>query len=93
MQIDWTLILTGVGSVITIIGFVYTMLRNFKADINGHIDRLQSDIKSCTNRLDGHAQRIDQLYHNSNAKHDAQLARIDKLYEMFCELLKDKKSH
>ena len=59
---DWTVILTGVGTVITIIAFLYTLLRNFKADINGHIDRLQGEVKSCVGRLDGHAARIDTLY-------------------------------
>jgi len=43
------------ASVITIIGFVYGILRNFKNDINGNIN-------SIGRRLDGHAQRIDQLY-------------------------------
>lgn len=63
MAIDWTVILTGVGTAITIIGFSYTILRNFKSDINAHIDRLEGNVKSLTNRLDGHAARIDQSYH------------------------------
>lgn len=61
-NMDWTVILTGVGTAITVIGFLYTVLRNLKTDINSHIDRLQGDVKSCVNRLDGHAARIDQLY-------------------------------
>jgi len=62
MNIDWTVILTGVGTAITIIAFLYTLLRNFKSDINSHIDRLEGDVKSLSTRLDGHATRIDQLY-------------------------------
>lgn len=40
-NIDTTVILTGIGTVITIVGFVYTILRYFKTDINNHIDKLE----------------------------------------------------
>ncbi len=39
--IDLTTISTVIGTGIAVIGFVYAFLRNFKTDINSHIDRLE----------------------------------------------------
>ena len=41
-MIDYVLATLGfIASVITIIGFVYAFLRNFKIDINKHIDEIK----------------------------------------------------
>ena len=45
------------ASAITIIGFVYGILRNFKNDINGNID-------SIGRRLDGHAKNRSTIHYN-----------------------------
>ena len=42
---DLVIILTSIATTITIIGFVYGFLRNFKIDINAHIDRLEKRIE------------------------------------------------
>lgn len=51
-MLDYILATLGfIGSVITILGFVYSFLRNFKQDINSHIDRLDK-------RMDDQDERI-----------------------------------
>lgn len=66
---DLALILTVIGTGIATVGLIYGFLRNFKIDINNHIDRLEKRMESSEKRMesserrmDGHAQRIDQLY-------------------------------
>jgi hypothetical protein len=39
------------GTAATIIGFVYAFLRNFKADINAHIDRLDKKTDMLKERI------------------------------------------
>lgn len=53
---DYTVILSFLATTITIIGFVYGFLRNFKEDINGHIDRLEK-------RMDQFERRMDLFEH------------------------------
>lgn len=59
---DWPIFFTILAAMFTIIGFVYQFLRNFKNDINSHIDKVKGDVEGINRRLDGHAMRIDQLY-------------------------------
>lgn len=47
---DWSAIITG----ITVIGFVYGFLRNFKSDINDRIQKME-------NRMDNLDERMFQL--------------------------------
>lgn len=44
-------ILGFVVSVLTILGFVYGFLRNFKTDINSHIDRLEKRMDILDERM------------------------------------------
>ncbi len=75
---DLAIILTLLGTTITIIGFVYSFLRNFKFDIQGQILRLDNDIKSLRDHLKSHALEANQ--------------RTDRLYQMFIDLLKSQKN-
>lgn len=59
---DWPIFFTVLGSAFAVIGCVYQFLRNFKSDINTHIDRLDANLEKTNNRLDRHAAHIDQLY-------------------------------
>jgi hypothetical protein len=67
----WTIIGTTVGT----IGIIYTFLRNFKTDINKHIDAV-------TTRLDTHITETKQ----DNAKRDNIImqtnARMDGVYNL-----------
>lgn len=54
MNCDWTMIvgiLTVLGTGIAIIGFVYQFLRNFKNDINLHLDKMEKRIDAIDNRM------------------------------------------
>lgn len=51
---DFAILLTLLAATATIIGFVYGFLRNFKTDINSHIDRLEK-------RMDGFELKITSL--------------------------------
>lgn len=42
---------TFIASVITIVGFVYAFLRNFKTDVNSHLDKLEKKIDSLEERM------------------------------------------
>lgn len=53
---------TIIGTAIGVLGFIYAFLRNFKNDINEHIDRIDRNWEKTNDRLDGHAKRLDQLY-------------------------------
>lgn len=39
---DLAVILTSLATAVTVIGFIYGFLRNFKIDINNHINRLET---------------------------------------------------
>lgn len=61
-MIDYALATIGfVGSVLTIIGVIYTFLRNFKIDINSHIDRLEKRMDSFDQRMDNFEFRMNSL--------------------------------
>lgn len=81
---DLTLMITVIGTGIATVGLIYAFLRNFKIDINSHIDRLEKRMESSERRMDGHAARIDQLYQTFM---DSQKEFNNKFYE----LLKAKK--
>lgn len=72
---DLTIILTGIGTVLTIIGFVYGILRNFKDDIKTDMTIIKTDISNLESDI-----REDMRAHSS---------RIDKLYEMFVQLQRE----
>lgn len=72
---DLAIVLTCVGTGITVIGFVYGFLRNFKTDIKSDISRLDTDMKNIRDDI-----KADMRSHT---------ARTDKLYEMFVELQRE----
>lgn len=51
ISLDLITILTSLGTGVAVIGFVYTFLRNFKDDINKHIDKLDNRITSMEERM------------------------------------------
>lgn len=55
---DLAIILTLLATTVTIIGFVYGFLRNFKDDINGHIDRLEKRMDVFETRITSMEERI-----------------------------------
>lgn len=72
LKMDYVSILTAFATAVTVIGFVYGFLRNFKSDIQIDISRLDVDIKDLGNKVEADMR--------------AQTARTDKLYEMFIEM-------
>jgi cell division protein FtsL len=75
---DIVLLFTIVGAAAAVIASVYQFLRNFKTDINGHIDRLDREIGSLAVKVENDMR--------------AQTARTDQLYQMFIDLLKEHKT-
>lgn len=67
MEIDMATVGTLIGTGIAIVGIVYTFLRNFKTDINSHIDRLVTEIKDDQKKMDQRVietnKRMDGVYH------------------------------
>lgn len=62
----WTII----GSDIAIIVAIYTFLRNFKQDINFHIDRLENRMKEDGEKRDKKFSEMDQRILESNKRMD-----------------------
>jgi hypothetical protein len=54
---DWTSIATGAA----VVGLVYTILRNFKIDINKRFESLEKDLRSIDQRLTIIDQRLSRL--------------------------------
>jgi len=75
---DWTLFITVIGTGLTVAGLVYAFLRNFKQDVNSHIDSVNHRINRIEKKMDIHNQRME-----------AHTERIDRLYVMFVDLLKN----
>lgn len=48
---DWTTIITSIVSGITVVGFIYGFLRNFKSDINSHLDRIENRVNVLEERM------------------------------------------
>jgi hypothetical protein len=63
-QMDLSVILTSLAAVATVIGFVYSFLHNFKAeikaDINNHIDRLEARTNKFEGRLDARMNELEE---------------------------------
>lgn len=51
---DWATILTAIAAVVTVIGFVYGFLRNFKNDLNLRMDKFEK-------RMDAFDEKILSL--------------------------------
>ena len=60
---DWGLVGTIVGASCGVIVAVYTFLRNFKDDINSHIDRIDDNFKKMDQRVTETNKRMDGVYH------------------------------
>lgn len=62
-----TIVLTGVGTAITIIGFVYTIIRNFRSDFDTRFDqrfdKLERKLESQEQRWVETNKRMDGVYH------------------------------
>jgi hypothetical protein len=78
MKMDWPLFWTIFAAVGTGVGLIYAFLRNFKTDINSHIDRLEGgikDIKEDNKKMDQRVtetnKRMDGVYHLLLKKLDA----------------------
>ncbi|MGL5627317.1 MAG: hypothetical protein ACRDDW_07425 [Candidatus Rhabdochlamydia sp.] len=56
---DLAAILTSLAATVTVIGFVYGFLRNFKTDINNHIDRLETRMDKFEIRMNKMEERLD----------------------------------
>ncbi|MGL5263426.1 MAG: hypothetical protein ACRDAI_02450 [Candidatus Rhabdochlamydia sp.] len=56
---DLVVILTSLAATVTVIGFVYGFLRNFKTDINSHIDRLETRMDKFEIRMNKMEERLD----------------------------------
>lgn len=62
-MIDWATVGTIAGTLITALGFFYGFLRNFKNDINSHIDRINEEHRRLDNRWMQTNARMDGVYH------------------------------
>ena len=58
---DYVLFFTIIGTAAAVIGFIYSFLRNFKMDINSHIDRLESRMDKFDQRMDIFENRMMSL--------------------------------
>jgi hypothetical protein len=82
---DYILLAIGfLSSMVTIIGFVYAFIENFKIEINSRFDRLDKRVNGLENRFDGWIK-------HSLAMHAEQEKKTEKMYEMFIESLSRKK--
>lgn len=68
---------------LTVIGFVYGFLRNFRSDLISHIDSLEKRMEVQSVRSDALSKKTDEIFLS-------QSQRSDRLYEMFIDLLKSK---
>ena len=50
-QIDWSFFCTVIGTGLATVGLIYTFLRNFKIDINLHIDKLEKRMDILEERM------------------------------------------
>lgn len=93
---DWTTILTGIGTVAGVGGLVYAILRNFKTDIftqfNKKFDEIEKHINRIDNNMIAQGKRIDGLYTLFTETVRGQNQRTDHLYEICVELLRDRKN-
>lgn len=67
---DIATILTFIGTGIGIVGFVYAFMRNFKTDINSHIDRMGNQISDLTKEMKEETRKMDQRVTETNKRMD-----------------------
>ena len=60
---DWATICTIAGTLLAALAFFYGFLRNFKNDINSHIDRIDSNFQKMDQRITETNKRMDGVYH------------------------------
>ena len=75
---DLATILALLATTITILGFVYGFLRNFKNDINGHIDRLERRMDKFESRMISLEERIDARMISLEERIDARMISVDE---------------
>ncbi len=67
MNIDLITILTTIGTGIAVIGFIYGFMRNFKDDLNSHMDKIEKEWKEESRKMDQRVmetnRRMDGVYH------------------------------
>lgn len=92
MEHDWGLIATIIGASAAVVALIYGFLWNFKTEINGHIDRLDKDLKNQLARIDAQGARTDRLYQmfveNQKEMNDRFWDMQKKSDEKFSELLR-----
>jgi hypothetical protein len=59
---DISYIISLIVAVVTILGFVYTFLRNFKMDIGKRIDELEKRMSIQDDRIEKQNMRLDGIY-------------------------------
>lgn len=65
-SVIWTII----GAAIATIAAIYTFLRNFKSDINSHIDRIENQMKEDGKKRDQQFAEMDQRVMETNKRMD-----------------------
>ncbi|MGL5627318.1 MAG: hypothetical protein ACRDDW_07430 [Candidatus Rhabdochlamydia sp.] len=85
---DLVAILTSLATAITMIGFVYGFLRNFKIDINSHIDRLETRMDKFEIKMYKMEERLDSRMNKLEQRLDS---RVNKLEERMFWLATGKK--
>lgn len=63
---DWSTILTIIAAAASTVGLIYTFLRNFKTDINSHIDKLEKRMNNFESRMNSIDERIFLLATGKN---------------------------
>lgn len=58
MTIDWGLVCGFVATTFTVIAFIYGILRNFKTDINAHIDKLEKRMDTFETKINSIEERM-----------------------------------
>lgn len=81
MNMEIGLFFTIIGSAIAIITFIYQFFRNLKADINSHIDRVDSDIKSMQKEWKEESKRMDLRVTETNKRMDGVYHLLLKRFE------------
>jgi hypothetical protein len=67
---DWVLILTIVGTGLTVVGLIYTFMRNFKSDINDHIDTINTRMDNTSKEWKDEVRKMDQRVIETNKRMD-----------------------
>lgn len=70
MNLDLVTILTTVGTGAAVVGIIYSFLRNFKTDINSHIDRIENEMKQMHSDFKKETFKMDQRVIETNKRMD-----------------------